>query len=203
VSSLLIAVLLLLIVAVSAQVILPRLGERHVERRLTEGGGEAFVAIDAMPAWQLLSRTGDVIMVRGRSLVIGMSREGGGLQTLDRFRRVDVALDDFTTGPFAVAHFELTRDGPGPYLMRSQAHTTGAALAQFGGEQLGTGLIGTLAGVTPLTARQIPVEIEVELESVEGRVAVVGGGGRVAGYPAGPIATVIAAAVARRLEITI
>jgi hypothetical protein len=142
-------------------------------------------------------------MVRGRSLVIGMSREGGGLQTLDRFRRVDVELDDFTTGPFAVAHFELTREGPGPYLMRSRALTTGAELARFGGEQLGTGLIGALAGAAPLTARQIPVEVEVELESIGGRVAVVGGGGRVAGYPAGPIATMIAAAVARRLEITI
>jgi hypothetical protein len=203
VSALLIAVLLLVIVAVSAQVILPRLGERHVERRLTEGGGEAFVAIEAMPATQLLSRAGDAILVRGRSLVIGMTRDGGGLQTLDRFGRVDVALDDFTTGPFAVAHFELRREGDGPYLMRSRGFTTGAALAQFGGDWVGTGLIGALAGAAPLTARRIPVEVEVELESVEGRVAVVGGGGRVAGYPAGPIATVIAAAVARRLEITI
>jgi hypothetical protein len=203
VSGLLIAALLLVIAAVTAQVIVPRLGERHVERRLTETGGEAFVVIEALPAWQLLSKAGDRLMVRGRALVIGMSREGGGLQTLDRFNEVDIALDDFTTGPFAIDRFELTREGPGPYRMRSRASTTGAALAHFGGGQLGTGLIGTLAEAAPLTARRIAVEVEVELESREGRVAVVGGGGRVAGYPAGPIATMIAAAVARRLEITL
>ena len=202
-SWLLIAAALLLIAAITAQVLLPRIGERHVERRLTESGGEAFVAIEAMPAWRLLSRAGDRIMVRGSELEIGMSREGGGLTTLDRFESVDIALDNFVTGPFRIARFELTRDGPGPYLMRAEALTTGGDLARFGGEQLGTGLIGALAGAAPLTARRIAVEAEVHLESQDGRVAVVGGGGRVAGYPAGPVATMIAAAVARRLEITI
>jgi hypothetical protein len=203
VSWLLIAAALLVIAAITAQVLLPRIGERHVERRLTESGGEAFVAIEAMPAWRLLSRAGDRIMVRGSELEIGMSREGGGLTTLDRFDSVDVALENFVTGPFGISRFELTRDGPGPYLMRAEALTTGGDLARFGGEQLGTGLIGALAGAAPLTARRIAVEVEVHLESQGGRVAVVGGGGRVAGYPAGPIATMIAAAVARRLEITI
>lgn len=202
-SALLISALLLLIAAVTAQVVVPRIGERHVERRLTESGGEAFVAIEAMPAWRLLSKAGDRILVRGNSLVIGMSREGGGLQTLDRFDEVDIALDDFTTGPFAISRFELTRNGPGPYLMRSRAFTTGAALAHFGGGQLGTGLIGSLAEAAPLTARRIAVEVEVELRSEGGRVAVVGGGGKVAGYPAGRVATLIAAAVARRLEIAL
>jgi hypothetical protein len=45
------------------------------------------------------------------------------------------------------------------------------------------------------------VAFEIELHSEEEGLRVGSGGGTIAGYPAGPIATTIAAAVARRLEI--
>ncbi len=207
----LIVALLLLLVALVLQVVLPRIGERRIARRLVESGGEAFVVIEAMPAVRLLSRSGDRLMVRGRALEIGLAGEGGGgsgggLTALDGFREVDIILREFVTGPFAVSDFELTSRGQGRYLMRSQATTSGAALASFGGERLGglaAPLLGVVAGRTPASVgeRAIAVTVEVELESEDGRLIVASGAGRIAGYPAGPIASMIAAAVARRLEI--
>ena len=203
-TTLLIAVLLLVIVATTLQVVVPRIGESRIERRLIEGGGEAFVVVEAMPALRLLSRSGDKLMVRGRRLEIGMSREGGGLSSLDRFREIDIVLHEFRTGPFEIAHFELLRDGAGPYLMRSEARTSGVALADYGSEQLGgvAPLLGIVAGGVPLGSRSFAVSLEVELTSESGILAVASGGGTVAGYPAGPIAATIASAVARRLEIS-
>lgn len=202
-AALLTAVILLAIVATVVQVVVPRIAERGIERRLAEGGGEAFVVVEAMPALRLLSRSGDKLMVRGRRLEIGMSRDGSGLASLDRFRQIDIVLNEFRTGPFEISHFELRRAGPGPYLMISHATTSGAALAAFGGRQLGGPLpaLGAVAGRAPLVERPIPVSLEAELISEEGRLAVASGGATIAGYPAGPIASTIASAVARRLEI--
>jgi hypothetical protein len=203
-SLLLIGAACLAIALLAAQVLLPRLGERRVRRRLTDGGGEAFVAIDAFPAWLLLQRRGDRLLVRGRRLEIGMSPAGGGLTALDGFREVDIVLSELRTGPFEIARFELRRVGAGAYRMRSEALTSGAALADFGGAQLGFGaapLLGRVARQAPLGGRAFPVAVDVELVSVDGLLRVGAGGGSVAGYPAGRIAAALAAAVARRLEI--
>lgn len=193
----------LLIALLVAQIVIPRIGEGRIERRLTENGGEAFVAIDALPAARLLRHEGDRIVVRGRRLSIGMSREGGGLGALDGFTHVDIELAQFRTGPFEVESFELLREPGGPYRMRSEARTSGVALAEYGSEQLGgmAPLLGLVAGGVPLGSRSFAVSIEVELTSERGILAVASGGGTVAGYPAGPIAATIAGAVARRLEI--
>lgn len=200
----LLAAIALLIAAILTQVLVPRLGERRIERHLADNGGEAFVAIAAMPALRLLWRTGDRILVRGRRLAIGMSAEGGGLATLDGFAEVDIELRDFSTGPFEVVYFELTRNGDGPYLMRSKAATSGVALAGYSVEQLGglAPLLHGLAKQAPLGSRSFPLSVEVELISADGIVSIASGGGTIAGYPAGPIAGMIAAAVARRLEIS-
>lgn len=190
-------------IAVGAQLLIPRIAARRVQARLIEGGGQAEVSISALPAVRLLWHDGDRIEVRGRRIEIGMSREGSGLVALDGFDEVDIALADFTTGPFEVVDFELTRRGPGTYRMRSEAITSGGALLGYGGEQVGYGvsLLGMVARQAPLGDRTFPIAVEVELASDQGLLRIVSGGGTVAGYPAGPIASIIAAAVARRLEI--
>jgi hypothetical protein len=189
--------------AVATQLLIPRIAARRVEASLLESGGEAEVTITALPAIRLLWRDGDRIEVRGRRITVGMSGESGGLAVLDRFDEVDIALAEFTTGPFDVIDFELTRRGPGAYTMRSEALTSGGALLGYGGEQVGYGvsLLGMVARQAPLGERPIPIAVEVELASERDGLRVISGGGRVAGYPAGPIASMIAAAVARRLEI--
>lgn len=191
------------IVAVVAQILIPRVGERRIERRLAHNGGDAFVVLAAMPSTRLLRREGDRIMVRGRRLAIGMSRDGGGLAALDGFSSVDIALGELVTGPFDVSAFELTREGGGPYRMRSQATTSGSALAGYGGETLGglAPLLAMLARQSPLGSRSFRVEVEVELVSENGLLSVTAGEGTIAGYPAGPIAKLIASAVARGLVV--
>lgn len=207
----------------AAQLLIPRIAAGRVRERLTEGGGSAKVSIRALPATRLLRNRGERIEVRGRGLEIGLARDApgrpdpdglepagpglepvAGLAALDGFSEVDVELVDFSAGPFAVAAFVLTRTGGGSYAMATQATTTAAGLAAFGLERLravpGAGLLGTIAGPA-LGSREVAVSVEVELITDGGHLRVASGAGTIAGYPAGPLATTIAAAVARRLEI--
>ncbi len=164
--------------------------------------------IRALPATRLLRNSGELIEVRGRGLEIGlggMSDAGrpGGLSALDGFADVDVELVRFRAGPFRVAAFVLTRSKGGTYAMAAQASASAGELARIGAEMLpavpGSAQLRALG--LPLGSRAIPISIQVELESRGGRLEVLAGGGKIAGYPAGPIAAAIAAAVARRLEI--
>jgi hypothetical protein len=208
--------ILLLIAAglLAAQLAIPRLAARRIRARLLAGGGEAEVTVRAVPATKLLRNRGDLIRVRGRGLVIGLGGgepgpagaepAPGGLAALDGFREVDLELVDFRTGPFAVEAFVLARAGSSSYAMATRARTTPSELAGLGMERLpgvpGSGLIGTVAG-SIVGGREIPLAVELELISDAGALRVGTGGGSIAGYPAGPLATAIAAAVARRLEI--
>jgi hypothetical protein len=205
-AALALAALLAAIVLVSLQLALPKLAERRIGRRLTEGGGVVEVCVIARPALRLLAGEGDLLRVRGESLTIGLAGEGGGLQALDGFAAVEIELDEISTGPFEVSRFELRRERRGgTYRLRSIARTSGAELLGFGGQHLGIGgatTLGTLARGAPLGTRTFAVEAEVELVARGEALEVLGGGGSVAGYPAGPVATAVAAAVARRLDVT-
>lgn len=208
----------LLLVAAAVQIVLPLLAARRIRARLVEYGGEARVRVRAMPATRLLHNAGDRIEVRGSGLEIGLAsgprREGAepppasggpGLSALDGFEAVDIELVDFRTGPFAVDAFVLERAGGGSYAMAVRGQTTPSALAALGLETLlpipGSALLGSVAGVAPLTSRSFVVALEIELFSEAGELRVGAGGGSIAGYPAGPLAAMIAAAVARRLEL--
>jgi hypothetical protein len=193
----------------AAQVGLPRLAGRRIAARLTESGGSAEVSVEAMPALRLLRNRGDRIVVRGSGLTIGLGDRGSesaGVGALDGFGDVDVEIVDLRAGPFEVAAFVLVRRAGGPYAMAAEGTVSGAGLAGFGESWLrravpGGALLGVVAGTAPIGSRRVPVAIEVELHSEPGGIRVGTGGGRIAGYPAGPVATAIAAAVARRLEI--
>jgi hypothetical protein len=196
--------------AVLAQLLLPRIAARRIERRLSGSGGVAAVTVAAVPALLLLGARGDRLVVRGSGLTIGLGKasEGtaGGLRALDGFTDVDVELTDLRAGPFAIAALALVRRASGPFAMAAEGSVTGAELARSGESWLrsaipGGPLIGAAARNLPLGARSVPVAFEIELHSEEEGLRVGSGGGTIAGYPAGPIATTIAAAVARRLEI--
>ena len=92
--------------------------------------------------------------------------------------------------------------------MATRGATTGAELARLGGGLLrglpGAGVVGAVAGglpEVPMGGREVSIQVQLELISEDGRLRVGAGGGSIGGYPAGPAATAIAAAVARRLEI--
>jgi hypothetical protein len=198
---LLLALVILMLLAL--QLAIPHIAARRIARQLVEGGGEAEVVVKAFPALRLLWRGGDRLRVDGSQLEIGMSKEGGGLSSLDGFYEVSIHLAEFRTGPFEIRYFQLSRRGPGPYVMRSVATTSGAGLIDYGAATgiVGAPLLASLARQAPLGDRRFPIEVEVELASAEGLLTVVSGTGTIAGYPAGPIASAIAAAVARRLEL--
>jgi hypothetical protein len=144
---------------------------------------------------------GDRLEVHGSGLDLDLSENPEVFDRLDGFGDVDVSLSDFRAGPFDVTSFELERDGDGPYAVRSTSSTTTAQLVEFGAESLGLpggGLLGSFAGGAT-GDRPIPIALDMEMESDDGRVRVVSGGGTVAGYPTGPLAELITSAIVVRL----
>lgn len=185
-----------------AQLLLPGIGEGQIEDRLTENGGTAEVKLSATPAARLLWGDGDSIRVSGSGLELELSEDPEVFDRLDGFGDVEVSLSDFRAGPFDVASFELTRDGDGPYAVRSVSSTTAAELLEFGADSLGipgSGLLGAFAAGAPGANRPIPVRVDMQMESDDGRVRVTSGGGTVAGYPTGPLAQLITAAIVVQL----
>lgn len=188
-----------------AQFALPPIAANRVQDRLTENGGHVDVSIRSFPAPRLFFRDGDELRVSGSGLELELSDEGGGLSDLDGFDDVEVELTDFITGPFRMSHFGLVRLGSDPYRIEIKARTSGAEMIEQAGEQLGivgAGVLGAIARQAPLTSQEFGIEVSVELASEEGELRIISGGGRVAGYPIGPIATAITAAIANRLDIT-
>jgi hypothetical protein len=198
-----IVLLVLTAAVVLAQLFVPGIGERRIEDRLTERGGTAEVTLSATPAARLLWGDGDRIEVRGRELNLDLTTEDPQVfDRLDGFGEVDVDLSDFRAGPFDVMSFELTRGGSGPYTVRSSSSTTAADLLDFGADALGLAggpLLRFFAGRAPLGSRSIPVTVDMEMESDDGRIEVISGSGTVAGYPTGPLAEFLTAAIVTRL----
>jgi hypothetical protein len=198
-----IAILVLTALVIGAQVFVPGIGERRIEDRLTERGGSADVALSATPAARLLWGDGDRIEVRGSDLTLELVTDDPVvLDHLDGFDEVDVDLSDFRAGPFDVMSFELHRSGDEPYELRSVSSTTAADLLDYGADTLGLAggpLLRFLAGRAPLGSRSIPIELAMRMESDDGRISIVSGGGTIAGYPTGPLAQFITAAIVSRL----
>jgi hypothetical protein len=194
----LIALAAIVALLVVAQFVVPPWAERRIEDRLTEGGGSAQASVDAFPAAMLIAGEGDSIEVTGSGLDLDVDPEEEVFKRLDGFDRVDIDLDDFQAGPFDVDSFVLTRDGPGTYFMRSQLTTTGSALLEYGAERLGvpgSSFLPIITGDSKEANTPIPVELDMELESDEGRIVVTEGEGEIAGYPAGPLAELITATI--------
>lgn len=194
------AVALLLVVA---QVFLPELGESAIEDRLTENGGVASVSLSATPAARLLWGDGDRLAIRSSGIDLELEQEDIYVfDDLDRFGEVAIEIADSRVGPFRIETFRLTRDGGGPYLLDSRSATSAADLARFGiatAELPGSGVVGTILDLTGVGGQDLPVELDMELESDDGRIRVTEGGGSIAGIPTGPLAELITAAILVRL----
>jgi hypothetical protein len=123
-------------------------------------------------------------------------------EKLDGFEEVSVSLRDSEAGPFTIATFELSRPSSSQtYHLVVRARTTPGELAASGASSLGVPggpLLGLLSGQVPGSGKRIPVRLDMELRSDDGRVVVVSGGGTVAGMQTGPLAELITSAVALR-----
>ncbi len=190
-------------VLVASQILLPSLGARRVEDRLTEGGGSAEVTIGALPALRLLLDDGERLEVSARDLSLDLDADGEVLERLDGFSIVEISIVDSTAGPFSLESFTLSRDGGGPYHLVSSATATAAGLADAGletaelpGETVIDAILGEVFGESD---EQIPIELDLQLASEDGRLRVVSGGGTVAGIPTGPLAELLSSAVVVRI----
>lgn len=187
----------------ASQLLLPILGASQIEGRLTERGGSAEVSLSAFPAVRLLWSDGDSIEISGSGLALDLNEEDPQVfDRLDGFGEVDVSLTDFSAGPFGVNTFELHREGGGAYELRSDSTTTPGALVDAGADAIGApggGVLGFLAGQAPGGDEEIPIELDMEMESDEGRIQVTSGGGTVNGYDADALAQFITAAIVVRL----
>lgn len=186
------------------QLFLPGIAERRVADRLTERGGEADVEIGAVPALRLLFGDGSRLRVRGRGIDIDLANpERAELSDLDGFGEVDVAFEELVAGPVAVSRLSLRRDsGERDYDFQLSASVSPRELATAAAEQIGgtlAGVGGGLAATLLLPPEPVPFELALLLRSEDGRPRVVDGGGTIAGFPAGPLAEAIAAAVVARL----
>lgn len=187
----------------ASQLFLPGVGEGAIEDRLTEGGGSADVSLSALPAARLLWGDGDRIEVRGSGLDLAFDREDPDVfDDLDRFGEVDVALTAFRAGPFDIDSFVLRRDGGDAYSLESSSTTTISDLAEYGAEEVGvpgSGFLDFVLDLTQVGGQDLPVVLDMEMVSDDGRIRVVEGGGEVAGVPTGPLAELLTTAIVVRL----
>ena len=188
---------------VGSQILIPAIGARRIESRLTEGGGTADVTLGAVPALRLLFGDGERFQVEANGLDLALDRRGSVFDKLDGFGVVDIAIDDSKAGPFELQSFHLTRESPAPYHLTTVGRTSPADLVDAGlqvAQLPGGGVLDQILGQffgpqdTP-----VPVELDMQLTSENGRVQVVSGGGTVAGVPTGSLAELITSAIVIQL----
>jgi hypothetical protein len=197
----------ILVLLILSQLLVPPYLEHRAEKRLTAKGGRADVTIDAVPAVRLLWNDGRRIKVRGDGLHVELLHGNGSnrvFDELDRFDQADVRLTRMSAGPFAVRQVTIARGASGePYSLAISASVTAQALSSYAGKEiLGPigGLVGRLAGgAVPFSSEPIPVEVDADIRSRDGRPEVEHVDGSVLGVSAGPLATTIASAIADRL----
>jgi hypothetical protein len=188
---------------VAGQILIPDIGERKVEARLTEGGGTADVTLGAVPAARLLFSDGERFEVTASDLDLDLDRDERVFDNLDGFDIVDVSIANSHTGPFELTSFELRRDGEGPYRLTATGTTTPDELVAYGVEGLslpGGSIVDTaldLLGVD--TNVTVPIDLDMELTSDDGRIRVVSGGGEIGGLPTGPLAELLTSAIVVQL----
>jgi len=190
------AVVLLL---VFSQIFLPGIGEGAIEDRLTENGGVADASLSATPAARLLWGDGDRVAIDATGLELEVTTEEDPvvLDDLDRFGEVEIVMRDTTVGPVELDQFILTRDGDEPYSLEANGTSSVSDLAEFGAETFdvpGSDLLGGILNVAT-GGTDIDVDLDMRIESDDGRVHVIEGGGEIAGIPTGPLAAFITSAV--------
>ena len=189
----------IIVVLLVSQIFLPGIGEGVIKDRLTENGGTADVSLSATPAARLLWGSGDKIAVdaNGLDLEVSTSDDPVVFDDLDRFDDVEIVIDDSSMGPVQMTSFVLTRNGDEPYSLEATGNTSVSDLAEFGAEAFdlpGGDILGGILGVAT-GGTEVDVDLDMKIESDDGRVHVIEGGGEIAGIPTGPLAAFITSAV--------
>lgn len=189
----------IVVVLLASQIFLPGIGEGVIKDRLTENGGTADVSLSATPAARLLWGSGDKIAVEatGLDLEVTTSDDPVVFDDLDRFDDVEIVINDSSMGPVQMTSFVLTRNGDEPYSLEATGDTSVSDLAEFGAETFdlpGGDILGGILNVAT-GGTEVDVDLDMKIESDDGRVHVIEGGGEIAGIPTGPLAAFITSAV--------
>ena len=189
---------------VASQILVPKFGERAIEKRLTEHGGSAVVTLGSVPAFRLLFGDGERFEVRAREIDLELDQHDPVLEQLDGFSNVDVSIADSKAGPIELQDFELTRHGSGPYELTAHGETSASQLIDYGVDGIDLPAAGSLTGMAldllGINADfSIPIDFDMKMLSDDGRLRVVSGGGTVGGVPTGPLAELITNAVVIKL----
>lgn len=190
----------LVLLLVLTQLILPGIGEGAIEDRLTENGGVAEVSLSAKPAARLLWGDGDRLAIdaTGLDLELRTADDPVVFDDLDRFGEVEIVITDSTAGPVDLRNFVLSRDGDEPYSLEATGATSVADLGESAAESFavpGSDILGGILSATGIGGSDLDVDLDMRIESDEGRIRVVEGGGEIAGIPTGPLAELITAAI--------
>jgi len=190
----------LVLLLVLTQLILPGIGEGAIEDRLTENGGVAEVSLSAKPAARLLWGDGDRLAIdaAGLDLELRTADDPVVFDDLDRFGEVEIVITDSTAGPVDLRNFVLSRDGDEPYSLEATGATSVADLGESAAESFdvpGSDILGGILSATGIGGSDLDVDLDMRIESDEGRIRVVEGGGEIAGIPTGPLAELITAAI--------
>ena len=192
----------LLVPLVAVQLLLLPLAENAAERRLTRDGGSAEVDIDAFPAVRLLFKDADLVRVRARGIELPLVDPGERvLAEVDGFDEVDVRATDSRSGPLRFDELTFTRaEGARAYRTTLAGTVAPRDLGAWAGDRMAGplgGLFGGLAGnALPYGDRPMPLDLDETIRSADGRPQAVTVDGSVAGIPAGPLAEVLAEALA-------
>ena len=187
---------------VASQILVPSLGERKVEERLTEGGGSADVTLGAFPAARLLFSDGERFEVTASDLELGLDPSERVFDASTGSRSSTSRSPTRAPARSELERFELNRDGDGPYSLVATGTTSPSSLVDYGieSEIPGGGLADLALDLFGIeTDVDVPIDLEMQLTSDDGRVLVTSGDGTVGGLPAGPLAELLTAAIVVRL----
>jgi hypothetical protein len=195
-----------LAVLVAVQLILPRVIAGQVEKRLEQDGGTAAASVSAFPAVTLLAGRGGSIEIAGHDLRYELGqRKERPFERLDGFEHVRIDLEDLDTGPVRLTSFRLRRDGRDqPYTLALRGSTTPRDLANELGSATGGTLGGVLGGLASGFlpqggATSVPLRLDADVSSRDGKPEVGTARASVAGLPAGPLTEVVLRSVLQRL----
>jgi hypothetical protein len=190
----------LLAILIASQFVLPPYLEHRVANRLTEHGGTAHVQISAFPALGLLVGRGDKLGVDAHGLSVDVNQnQKDAFKRLDDFSQVSIDVLDSRAGPFTISRFSVRKLRSHSYLVTLSGSGTGGDVARYAGEHLGGGLGAALAGLAAsaigLLDRTIPFNARMVIDTSSGSPQASNVVGTVGGFPAGPLAQIVANSV--------
>ena len=158
------------------------------------------------PALRLLLSDGESIEITGSGQRLDLDEEPvDAFERLDGFGEVRLDLTELEAGPLRIDAFQLHRgQADETYSLELEGETSPRELARYMGRQAAGPLGGVLGGaaaglIAPAPAATLPIRLEAEIRSEDGRAEAEEASGSVGGIPAGPLAEIVADAVVRRL----